>query len=60
MWFQGTEYRDRSVQAGKQYDYRVTAVGAGGSSEFSETSGFIKAKPLRGFSSLCSFAADAS
>jgi len=45
---QSTEYRDRVVQAGKQYEYRVTAVGAGGSSEFSETSGQIKARPLKG------------
>jgi len=36
------------VQAGKQYEYRVTAVGAGGLSDFSETSGSVKARPLKG------------
>jgi hypothetical protein len=48
-----TEYRDRAVQAGKQYEYRVTAVGAGGSSESSETSGQIKARPLKAAPSIC-------
>jgi len=46
--WQSTEYRDRAVHAGKQYEYRVTAVGAGGVSDFSETSGSIKARPLKG------------
>ena len=36
------------MQAGKQYEYRVTAVGAGGLSDSSETSGSIKARPLKG------------
>jgi len=45
---QSTEYKDRAVHAGKQYEYRVTAVGAGGVSDFSETSGSVKARPLKG------------
>jgi len=42
------EYKDRAVLAGKQYEYRVTAVGAGGVSDFSETSGSLRARPLKG------------
>ena len=45
---QSTEYKDRAVHAGKQYEYRVTAVGAGGASDFSETSGSARARPLKG------------
>ena len=49
LWrVQSTEYRDRAVQAGRQYEYRVTAVGAGGTSDFSETSGSVRARPLKG------------
>ena len=36
------------MHAGKQYEYRVTAVGAGGASDFSETSGSVRARPLKG------------
>jgi len=42
------------VHAGKQYEYRVSAVGAGGVSDFSETSGSIKARPLKGVCSILS------
>ena len=36
------------MQAGKEYEYRVTAENAGGESEPSEVSQPIKAKPLKG------------
>jgi len=41
------EFEDRKVMAGKEYEYRVTAVNAGGESEPSDSSGLLKAKPLK-------------
>ena len=40
------------MQAGKNYEYRITAVNAGGASDYSETSGQIKAKSLKGLIDL--------
>ena len=48
-WFaQKPEFTDKKVLAGKEYEYRVTAVNAGGESDPSEVSAPIKAKPLKG------------
>lgn len=45
---QRPEFTDKKVQAGKEYEYRVTAENAGGVSDPSEVSKPIKAKPLKG------------
>ena len=51
---QKPEFDDKKVIGGKEYEYRVTAVNAGGESDPSEVSLPIKAKPLKGISSLLS------
>jgi hypothetical protein len=42
------EFTDTKVQAGKEYEYRVSAENEAGESEPSEVSKPIKAKPLKG------------
>ncbi|ESO03551.1 hypothetical protein HELRODRAFT_191869 [Helobdella robusta] len=41
------EFKDKKVQPGKEYEYRVTAENAGGESDPSEASNPIKARPLK-------------
>ena len=45
--FQELEFEDSRVSAMKLYEYRVTAVNAGGESDASEPSKPIKAKKLK-------------
>ena len=47
LFFQTPEFTDTKVQPMKEYEYRVTAVNAGGESEPSDVSKPIKAKPLK-------------